>query len=84
MSWGRYLRLTVIVIVGGLLTLVEGLAQQRQLVAETPAAKGDHQLETVDQPKDGSALDGARDDDARLPRSRFRLGHYCPEQLPVR
>ena len=45
MSWGRYLRLVVIVIAGGLLTLVEGLAQQRP-VAEMAS--------TNDKPSTGS------------------------------
>ena len=51
MSLGRYLRLAGIVLVGSVLTLVEGLAQQRQLVAETTSTNGNHQLETVEQPK---------------------------------
>lgn len=47
MSWGRYLRLVVIVIAAGLLTLVEGLAQQRP-VAEMALTNDNHQPATVD------------------------------------
>jgi hypothetical protein len=50
MSLGRYLRLAGVVIAGGLLTLVEGLGQQRRLVAAVPTASEKHLLETVDQP----------------------------------
>ena len=52
MSLGRYLRLAGIVIAGGLLTLVEGLAQQTQPVVEVVSADENHQLGTVSQPKE--------------------------------
>lgn len=59
MSWGRYLKLAGILFVGSLLTLVEGLAQQGQLMTHM-VANGNHQRETPDQPQDLSrSNDGA-------------------------
>lgn len=52
MSWGRYLKLAVIVFVGSSLTLVEVLAQKGQLVARMGAENGRLQPPAVDQPKD--------------------------------
>lgn len=52
MSWGRYLRVAGIVIAAGLLTLVEGLAQQKQPLGGTASANETRQLVTGDQPKE--------------------------------
>ena len=54
MALGRYLKFAGIVFVGSVLTLVEGLAQQRQLVAELTSRNDNRQLESVDQPETAS------------------------------
>ncbi|HXM33802.1 MAG TPA: hypothetical protein VN920_01310 [Pyrinomonadaceae bacterium] len=60
MLLGRSLKLAGIVFVGSVLTLVDGLGQQRQLTAEMTSTNDNHQLETVDQPKvlTRSAMEG--------------------------
>jgi len=51
MSWSRLSRIALITLVGSSLTLINGLAQQRQLTAQTIAAPRDERLETLEQPK---------------------------------
>src|SRR5882724_3450396 len=52
MSWVRYLKFAVIVCVGGSLALVEGLAQHRQLVAQTTSGNENQLPEAIDQPNE--------------------------------
>ena len=52
MSWGRYLRLAVIIIGAGLLTIVEGLAQQAQPFGEITSTSESRQREPINQPTD--------------------------------
>jgi hypothetical protein len=51
MSLARYLKLAGIVLVGILMALVEGLAQQQRQGTEIAPANDDRQLESIDQPK---------------------------------
>lgn len=52
MSWGRYLKLAVIICVGSSLTLVHALAQKRQGVARATSGNENHWPEAAEQPKD--------------------------------
>lgn len=50
MSWRRYPRLAVIVIVAGLLSIVEGLAQEAQPFGELASPSENRQREPIDRP----------------------------------